>query len=148
MAKQCFVSGIPRPPWLGGPYIDIRSHATAYFANKAGEKCPALTESSSPASNTDDTLEATSTSSSQPTIRAIADGSISTVLKALGLGEFKGRLHSGIDDVRNIARILQELVREERGWTVSANAKIHGKERRWDWMGPKGKIVWEHPPGP
>jgi len=142
VAKQCFISNIPRPPWLGGSYIDIRSHATSYFARKAGEAQP----SSASPSETIGGVEGVAVSAA-PTVRAVADGSISTVLNALGLGPFEGRLHSGIDDVRNIARILQELVKEERGWSVTANAKIHGKERRWDWMGPKGKINWAHPPG-
>lgn len=83
-----------------------------------------------------------------PIVRPLANANIPTVLEALGLEPFKGREHSGIDDVRNLARILQELVRPERRWRVSANAFIRGKERRFDWMDNKGGINWPHPPAP
>jgi len=63
------------------------------------------------------------------------------------LETFKGRQHSGIDDVRNIARILQELVRPEREWRVSSNARIKGRDRRWQWMNATGEVDWPHPPG-
>ena len=69
---------------------------------------------------------------------------IPTVLAALGAEPFKGREHSGIDDCRNIARILQELVKPERNWRVCANAKVHSKEKKWQWM-QKGRVAWDHP---
>jgi 3'-5' exoribonuclease 1 len=77
----------------------------------------------------------------------MGSANIPAVLEKLGLGGFQGREHSGIDDVRNIARILQELVRYERGWRVTANARIKGKERSWDWMKKTGEVDWPHPPG-
>ena len=79
--------------------------------------------------------------------RPLGTANISSVLDALGLEPFQGRQHSGIDDVKNIARILQELVRPERIWKVSANASIRGKDKRWAWMTNSGKVTWNHPPG-
>ena len=64
------------------------------------------------------------------------------MLEALGLAPFEGREHSGIDDVKNIARILIELAKPERGWRVEANARISSREKRWPWM-KKGQIDWE-----
>ena len=127
VAKQCYISGIVRPSWLGGPYIDLRSSATAYFSQVAASP---------------HVLGFPNVST-----RALGTANISTVLSALRLEPFEGREHSGIDDVKNIARILQELVRAERGWKVTANAHIRGKDRRWDWMNKTGKVVWDHPPG-
>ncbi|KAF8633705.1 hypothetical protein AX17_004363 [Amanita inopinata Kibby_2008] len=59
-------------------------------------------------------------------------------LKALGLGEFQGRQHSGIDDSRNISRILAELAR--RGITLKPNTTIN-PNKRWYWMGKNGQIL-------
>lgn len=80
-----------------------------------------------------------------PTTRGLATPNIPAVLKALGLEPFEGRQHSGIDDVRNIARILLELVKPERNWTVAANAKIEGKDKTWYWMKSNGRIAWKYP---
>lgn len=80
-----------------------------------------------------------------PTTRGLATPNIPAVLKALGLEAFEGRQHSGIDDVRNIARILQELVKPGRNWRVEANAKIEGKDKAWYWMRSNGRIAWKYP---
>lgn len=80
-----------------------------------------------------------------PTTRGLATPNIPAVLKALNLEPFEGRQHSGIDDVRNIARILQELVKPERNWRVEANARIEGKDKSYYWMRRDGRVAWEHP---
>ncbi|KAF8737707.1 hypothetical protein AX14_012477 [Amanita brunnescens Koide BX004] len=59
-------------------------------------------------------------------------------LKALGLPEFEGRQHSGIDDCRNISRVMMELAR--RGVTLVPNTTIY-PDKRWHWMGKQGQIL-------
>jgi len=64
-------------------------------------------------------------------------------LKALGLPEFEGRQHSGIDDCRNISRVMIELAR--RGITLVPNTAIY-PDKRWHWMGRNGQILeWCEP---
>jgi len=70
---------------------------------------------------------------------------ISEQLSALGLGAFEGRLHSGIDDARNIARILAELGR--RHVRLVPNSHI-APGRRWPWMGENGEVIPEHVQNP
>lgn len=62
-------------------------------------------------------------------------------LNALGLPDFEGSLHSGIDDTRNIARIVTELAR--RGIALRPNLGIN-VHRRWPWMGKNGKVIEEY----
>lgn len=62
-------------------------------------------------------------------------------LNALGLSDFEGSMHSGIDDTRNIARIVIELAR--RGVALRPNLGIN-VHRRWPWMGKNGKVIEEY----
>lgn len=65
-------------------------------------------------------------------------------LRSLGLGAFKGRAHSGIDDATNIARIVIELAR--RGVLLEPNARLPppAGAKRFTWMGEKpGDVIWE-----
>ena len=41
----------------------------------------------------------------------VRSGNLSNMLESLGL-EFEGREHSGIDDVKNIARVIVQLVKD------------------------------------
>jgi len=59
-------------------------------------------------------------------------------LEALSLPSFEGRQHSGIDDARNIARIVAELAR--RGVCLEPNCVVDPR-RRWHWMGKRGEIL-------
>jgi 3'-5' exoribonuclease 1 len=59
-------------------------------------------------------------------------------LKVLGLPAFEGRQHSGIDDTRNIAKIVIEL--GQRDVRLVPNTKINPR-RRWPWMGKSGQIL-------
>jgi len=62
-------------------------------------------------------------------------------LEALGLPAFEGRQHSGIDDTRNVAKIVIELARRYvRLWP---NTKIN-PSRRWPWMGKSGQILEDY----
>ncbi|OSD02860.1 hypothetical protein PYCCODRAFT_1444927 [Trametes coccinea BRFM310] len=69
--------------------------------------------------------------------------SIPRQLHALGLEPFEGRQHSGIDDTRNIARLVIELAR--RGWKLEPNTPIN-PNRRWPWMGKRGRVLEEYYP--
>ncbi|KAJ7219074.1 ribonuclease H-like domain-containing protein [Mycena pura] len=59
-------------------------------------------------------------------------------LSAFGLPPFQGRLHSGIDDTRNLARILKQLALENV--RLQPNTPINLR-RRWYWMGKSGQIL-------
>lgn len=145
VAKQCYVSFIDRPTFFKGSYIDLRSSATLYLARRL----PVVISPVGDKETVDDegylTTTKTATLLTIPTTRGLATPNIPAVLKALNLEPFEGRQHSGIDDVRNIARILQELVRPEREWRVEANAKIEGKEKSYTWMRKDGRVAWTHP---
>ena len=132
IAKQCYISGITRPKWLSGKYIDLRSAATSYFLRN--DPLPDGTSVRSPADRIASLAK-----------RGIGSPNISAVLAALHLQPFEGRQHSGIDDARNIARILMELVNPRRQWRVSVNARTRTKEPRWPWMNDKGTIDWPPP---
>ncbi|KAJ7632413.1 ribonuclease H-like domain-containing protein [Roridomyces roridus] len=58
-------------------------------------------------------------------------------LSILGLSPFQGRLHSGIDDARNISRIVAKLASAEV--PLLPNTAINVR-RRWYWMGRSGQI--------
>ena len=72
--------------------------------------------------------------------------SLPAVLAALDLGPFEGRLHSGLCDTRNAARILVELAR--RGVLLLPNRTVpeggRGREKHWGWMGKDGQaVLWD-----
>lgn len=66
-------------------------------------------------------------------------------LEALGLSAFSGRQHSGIDDARNIGRVLVELAR--RGVALEPNGNLSAArftDRKWPWMGSRpGQVLWD-----
>ncbi|GJN88727.1 hypothetical protein Rhopal_001693-T1 [Rhodotorula paludigena] len=73
--------------------------------------------------------------------------SLPAVLSALTLPPFQGRLHSGLCDARNAARILVDLC-SRRGVLVRANRRVPeggrgAKERRWGWMDKTGGVAWD-----
>ncbi|KAG2364479.1 ribonuclease H-like domain-containing protein [Suillus spraguei] len=78
-----------------------------------------------------------SKSSTRSHIRSL---NIPQQLQALGLPAFQGRLHSGIDDTRNIARVVTELAC--RGVRLEPKTSIN-PNRRWNWMGKPGEVL-EH----
>ncbi|KAI0315523.1 ribonuclease H-like domain-containing protein [Amylostereum chailletii] len=110
VVKQCFISNIRMPYWLEGDVMDVRTMVAEWSRPK---RIP-LTRRMSP--------------------------NIPMQLRSLGLAPFEGRQHSGIDDTRNIARIVTELAR--RGVRLYPNTTIH-PNRRWYWMGKKGQILEE-----
>ncbi|KAK4698936.1 hypothetical protein P7C70_g7332, partial [Phenoliferia sp. Uapishka_3] len=74
--------------------------------------------------------------------------SLPSVLLSLDLDPFQGRLHSGLCDTRNAARVLIELAR--RGQTLTANRNVpeggsgsRSREKYWGWMGKDGQVHWD-----
>ncbi|EIM90437.1 uncharacterized protein STEHIDRAFT_93411 [Stereum hirsutum FP-91666 SS1] len=116
VVKQCFISKIAMPRWLAGDIMDVRKLVGEWHAQSAGS------------------------SSRKSLFPRRISMNIESQLRALGLGNFQGRQHSGIDDTRNIARIVTELAR--RGITLIPNTNIH-PGKRWAWMGKSGQILEE-----
>ncbi len=48
-----------------------------------------------------------------------------------------------LQDTRNIARLVVELAR--RGWKLEPNTPIN-PNRRWPWMGKRGRVLEEYYP--
>ncbi|KAI0807231.1 ribonuclease H-like domain-containing protein [Fomes fomentarius] len=126
VVKQCFISKIPVPVWLTWDVMDVRRVVGQWhdFTTAA-----ARDRSSSP-------------EGAFPLPRRVVL-SIPRQLHALGLEPFEGRQHSGIDDTRNICRLVIELAR--RGWKLEPNTSIN-PNRRWPWMGKRGKVLEEYYP--
>jgi len=59
-------------------------------------------------------------------------------LQVLQLEPFIGRPHSGIDDARNVSRVLMELARRGRPLLPTANVNVR---KRWKWMGKAGELT-------
>jgi len=116
VVKQCFISNISMPSWIRGDVMDVRKVvSTLSEFNRAYSSRPALPRRLSP--------------------------NIDSQLRFLGLGPFEGRHHSGIDDSRNIARIVVELAR--RGIRLVPNTTIQ-PGRRWPWMGKSGQVLEQY----
>lgn len=88
------------------------------------------------------------------------DRTIEGLLAQLSLGPFEGRQHCGLDDTRNVARIVcalaQIVVDNQKGCDETSTKKevaiialnpntscSKAGERKWEWMGSKlGKVIW------
>jgi len=178
VAKTCYLSKTPRPPWLAGDIIDLRNLAAAFFSSlKKRSPSPSTLPSPSRGSAPigDDSVEVPSTpaplpaplapahavvpppstsTSSEPStstsdppylpshaLTAPPNLSLPSVLAALTLAPFEGRLHSGLCDARNAARILVDLA--ARGVALEANRRVPeggkgARERSWGWMRTAG----------
>jgi len=113
VVKQCFISDIPMPAWIKGDVMDVRKVVRGLSDfNRTYASRPALPRRFSP--------------------------NIEAQLLFLELAPFDGRQHSGIDDARNIARVVVELAR--RGVRLVPNTEIQ-PGRRWPWMGRSGQIL-------
>ncbi|KAF8874627.1 ribonuclease H-like domain-containing protein [Gymnopilus junonius] len=119
--KQCFISQVEMPVWIRGDVLDVRFTVLQSM-------------------NLDHTsaIKASATHILKGTTRPSLN--ISAQLKVLGLPAFEGRQHSGIDDTRNIAKIITELAR--RGVPLLPNTTIY-PGRRWRWMGKYGQVLEE-----
>jgi len=103
------------PPWIRGDILDVRRSVSSW--------------------ETDNRQETTAVE--LPEISRRQPLNMHLQLQALGLPEFQGRPHSGIDDARNVARIMAELA--HRGVRLIPNASIR-PNRRWYWMGRPGEV--------
>jgi len=123
VVKQCFISKIPMPSWLQGDILDIRTtvlewlHSTQVEAANQGARAHDW---------------------NNPGRRSL---NIPAQLKVLGLPRFEGRHHSGIDDSRNLTKVVAELAR--RDVCLRPNTTIQ-PNRRWRWMGKHGQILEEY----
>ncbi|TBU48003.1 ribonuclease H-like domain-containing protein [Dichomitus squalens] len=124
VVKQCFISKIPVPAWLSGDVMDVR--------RVVGEWHDA---------NTAAAVERRQVNVGAFPLPRRMTFPIPRQLHALGLEPFVGRQHSGIDDTRNICRLVIELAR--RGWRLEPNTAIN-PNRRWPWMGKRGKVLEEY----
>nr|ODN91141.1 hypothetical protein L203_01343 [Cryptococcus depauperatus CBS 7841] len=68
---------------------------------------------------------------------------ITGMCEALGLGDFEGRQHSGLDDAINIGRILIALSKKNVVFEANGDIQPIGSEKRYPWMGENGKVLWE-----
>ncbi|KAK0538808.1 hypothetical protein OC834_000260 [Tilletia horrida] len=94
-------------------------------------------------------------------VKILPDGTIDGILYSLGLGHFHGRKHSGLDDSRNLARILGDMARRvgevaagrgtpgwEQGRTdVRRPASGSGKSRRRSGGKPRSRARVAHDDG-
>ncbi|EPQ58448.1 hypothetical protein GLOTRDRAFT_35639 [Gloeophyllum trabeum ATCC 11539] len=119
--KQCFISKVPLPDWIIGDVMDVRK-IVSRIAYHEGRK-------------------SSGKSAKTYTFPRRLSLNLTSQLRFLNLGSFVGRQHSGIDDTRNIARIVSELAR--RGVRLEPNTYIHA-DRRWQWMGKPGEILEEY----
>ncbi|KAF7304714.1 Exonuclease domain-containing protein [Mycena kentingensis (nom. inval.)] len=107
LVKQCFISKMPVPDWLSGDFVDIRKVVKQNLASKPKRD------------------------------KLSISFNIAAQLEALELEPFVGKQHRGIDDARNIARILSKLATEV---SLLANTNVNLR-RRWPWMGKSGEIL-------
>lgn len=126
VVKQCFISKIPLPQWMNGDFLDVR---------RALADSPLAIVKSTTAYNA---RQASMDAEHAFHISKRLPFSIPRQLQALGLTPFEGRHHSGIDDTRNITRIVIELGR--RQLRLRPNTTIN-PNRRWPWMGKRGKVL-------
>ncbi|KAG8699013.1 hypothetical protein FRC08_005550 [Ceratobasidium sp. 394] len=110
--KTAFINKLPMPEWLRQDVVDVRRIVHSYL------------------SRTD--LGKVYISRTQ-TLNMVAQ------LHALGMS-FEGRQHCGMDDTRNVARILTELGKREV--RLEPNTTIHPR-KQWYWMGRDGEVRFD-----
>lgn len=123
--KQCWISGFlyGPPRWLQGPILDIRK-AVSKWKQQQRQQMQLTTQPifngkletalrAEEISQATKTIENSDSSGVSPSAASaslfLRDGTIPALLADLDLGEFQGRLHNGLDDIRNLARILIDL---------------------------------------
>ncbi|KAG8971539.1 hypothetical protein FRB90_010474, partial [Tulasnella sp. 427] len=117
LVKQCFISGIAVPDYFLGDVIDIRRVVTSWADARSSAHKPSRLPHQR--------------HGKRPSLN------IPQQLQALALGNFTGQQHRGIDDARNICRIMQSL--SSRNVSLEANMFVN-PNRRWYWMGREGVV--------
>jgi len=112
VVKQCFISKITMPLWLRVEVMDVREVVSNLLIAREAAAAHGQQDQK------------------PPNLRPWLN--IPLQLQALSLAPFQGRQHSGINDTRNIARIVTELARV--GQPLESNVQID-PNRRWHWMG-------------
>ncbi|KIS72254.1 uncharacterized protein UMAG_00666 [Mycosarcoma maydis] len=132
--KQCWISGHPRdrnqgapPIFLRGPLIDIRKGIASLFKweqeLKAEQGRTTTSRSTLLEFGGEDGFQVISpptqvASTVREDVRSTGlsphEQSLAGLLDLLGIGPFQGRQHCGMDDTRNIARIVVEVTRRIR----------------------------------
>lgn len=146
--KQCWISEFPfgPPEWLRGTKIfDIRRAVGAWKQQQQQQRqqqqqqqqpprqtTPAMTPDVEPPILETADAEAVENAAAKMNINPVVfrDGTIPALLADLGLGEFQGRPHSGLDDTRNLARILIELGHKVSQHVSTAVAKSDGVDNQ------------------
>ncbi|KAG8925104.1 hypothetical protein FRC00_004332 [Tulasnella sp. 408] len=121
LVKQCFISRIAVPDYFLGDVIDIRRVVTSWVDNASRPTPCASRPSRLPHQR----------HGKRPSLN------IPQQLQALSLGNFTGQQHRGIDDARNICRIMESLA--SRNVSLEANMFVN-PNRRWYWMGRDGVV--------
>ncbi|PWN26704.1 hypothetical protein BDZ90DRAFT_232829 [Jaminaea rosea] len=100
------------PRWWGsGPLLDVRKAVGKWVQRSVAIKV-AKEEGSGSGTSEGEGVAAAVAAVVPPEVAAPAtfrDGTIPALLSDLGLAAFEGRLHNGLDDTKNLARILVEL---------------------------------------
>ncbi|KAF6764855.1 hypothetical protein DFP72DRAFT_1039730 [Ephemerocybe angulata] len=149
VVKQCFISKVRVPSWLQGDILDVRTlvlkHLTLLHppdkskTKKQNSKRVGVFSAATVLRTFVVLMGLVTQPWASATRRTM---NIAAQLKALDLSEFAGREHSGIDDARNITRVLAALAR--KGTPLQPNTPIQPL-RRWPWMGPRrGEILEEN----
>ncbi|KAG8758004.1 hypothetical protein FRC14_001014 [Serendipita sp. 396] len=119
LQKQAFISKIERPSWLRlGRVVDVRSTFGNWYVEKYLGRYKRKPKNHG-------------TFSINPSFK------LNKQLRLLDL-EFEGREHSGLDDSRNIARVLIELA--ARGFPLEPNLDV-SPTRTYPWMRPNGTVA-------
>ncbi|EMD38612.1 hypothetical protein CERSUDRAFT_123180 [Gelatoporia subvermispora B] len=127
LLKQCFISQIEVPNWMRGDFMNVKELVKGHCTSVA-KQAPRITKG-----------RRTITMMRIP-IPLPYPFNIEKQLEVLGLGKFDGRKHCGIDDTRNLARILAELAR--LGIVLKPNLPFN-LSKTWDWMGADGRVDYK-----
>ncbi|CAE7055072.1 unnamed protein product [Rhizoctonia solani] len=110
--KTAYINKLPMPEWLRQDVVDVRRIVNSYISR---------------------------TESGKKYISRMHSLNMVAQLHALGL-QFEGRQHCGMDDTRNVARILVEL--GKRDIRLETNTVIHPR-KRWSWMARDGQVHFD-----
>ncbi|CEL52473.1 3'-5' exonuclease eri1 OS=Schizosaccharomyces pombe (strain 972 / ATCC 24843) GN=eri1 PE=1 SV=1 [Rhizoctonia solani AG-1 IB] len=110
--KTAYINKLPMPEWLRQDVVDVRRIVNSYISR---------------------------TESGKKYISRMHSLNMVAQLHALDM-QFEGRQHCGMDDARNVARILVELGKREV--RLEPNTVIHPR-KRWPWMARDGQIHFD-----
>ncbi|KAF8710690.1 Exonuclease, partial [Rhizoctonia solani] len=129
--KTAYINKLPMPEWLRQDVVDVRRIVNSYISRTESGKVPHPLCSLPSLDLTFHPI--------QKYISRMHSLNIIAQLHALGL-QFEGRQHCGMDDARNVARILVELAKREV--RLEPNTVIHPR-KRWSWMARDGQVHFD-----